>query len=238
MKIFLITDNLWWFNKASLLFKEKMVNIKFFCSPSSTDLFEQELNNSLISTLDVKTNVEYLIQNFSFGISAHCKQIFPSPLVESLRCVNIHPGLNPFNRGWYPQVFSILNKKPAGATIHIMDKEIDHGEILAQEEVQIYEWDTSKTAYDRILEKEYQLLIDNFESIIDDSIYRTKPHGIGNYNSIQDYKNLQPIDLNKTVTMGEAIDFLRAMTHPPYKNAFFITKDDKKVYVTLNLEEH
>src|SRR5690349_163732 len=63
-------------------------------------------------------------------ISLHSKQIFPPGLVSGARCVNVHPGLNPFNRGWTPHVFSLVNGLPAGATIHEIDAEIDHGAII------------------------------------------------------------------------------------------------------------
>ncbi len=66
-------------------------------------------------------------------ISLHCKQIFPQRLTDNYRCINIHPGYNPYNRGWFPQVFSILNKNTAGVTIHEIDQELDHGPIIYQE---------------------------------------------------------------------------------------------------------
>lgn len=45
------------------------------------------------------------------------------------------------------------------------------------------------------------------------------------------------IDLDKIVTMREAIDYLRAMTHPPYKNSYFIDEHGNKVFVALELEK-
>lgn len=35
--------------------------------------------------------------------------------------------------------------------------------------------------------------------------------------------------------IGDAIDLLRALTHAPYKNAYFMTKDKKKVYLSLEM---
>lgn len=237
MKFFLVTDNVWWFHKATKLFSDKKFDVQFFCSPSSTALFKSELESKSITTLNIKDDLDYLILNYDVGISAHCKQIFPAKLVESKRCINIHPGLNPYNRGWYPQVFSIINKKPAGATVHIMDKEIDHGEILFQTQIEIKDWDTSKSAYDRILQTEFDLLEENCESILTGSASKIKMNSEGNYNSIADYKALLEIDLEKKVTMREAIDFLRAMTHQPYKNAYFLTEKGEKVFVAIDIEK-
>ena len=74
-------------------------------------------------------------------ISLHCKQLFPKGLISTVKCINVHPGLNPHNRGWYPQVFSIINKRPLGATIHEIDEELDHGDVIAQKEVPVFSWD-------------------------------------------------------------------------------------------------
>lgn len=237
MNIFIVTDNKWWLEKAREFFEKKSLNASYFCSPRGENLFKEEIKSQVINPLDVKHGVEFLTKNFELGFSCHCKQIFPKELVEKVRCINIHPGLNPYNRGWFPQVFSILNKKPIGATIHLMDAEVDHGEILYQQEVKVFDWDTSKDIYTRVLEAEYRLFDKNFDSLIAATYHQTAMTFEGNYNSFQDYKPLLEIDLDKTVTMREAIDYLRAMTHPPYKNAFFKTKNGEKVYVALDLEK-
>ena len=65
----------------------------------------------------------------------------------------------------------------------------------------------------------------------------TPMEGEGNLNTKQDFEALREIPLERPATYGEVIDFLRAMTHAPYKNAYFIDKDGKKVYVSINLEK-
>ena len=94
--------------------------------------YPEILKSMGMSVADMKdqNNIRTIIANYDLVISAHCKQIFPDILVNSVRCINIHPGLNPYNRGWFPQVFSIINKKPIGCTIHLMDEEIDHGDVI------------------------------------------------------------------------------------------------------------
>lgn len=236
MKIFLMTDNLWWFEKAFSYFSCSKHEVSFFCSPSSETIFSNELSSGLLVSLSLKDNLEFLC-SFDLGISAHCKQIFPAKLVEDVRCINLHPGLNPFNRGWYPQVFSILNKKPAGATMHYMDEEIDHGHIIAQEQVKILSSDTSLSVYRRILDLEYRLFEDNINNVIDETDAAWSPeNSVGNYNSIQDFNDLKLIDLQRKTTFGDAIDFLRAMTHPPYRNAYFIDDEGNKIFVSVKLE--
>lgn len=236
MNIFVITDNEFWLEKATQIFKEKEIDVDFYCSPKSEKLFLKQINSGEIKILDIKGDCEYLISNYQLGFSCHCKQIFPKKLVESVRCINIHPGLNPYNRGWFPQVFSIINKKPVGATIHLMDSEVDHGDILYQQEVKVFDWYVSRSIYERVLDAEYELFSRNFDELINADYKSKKMIVEGNYNSIKDYKSLIEIDLDKKTTMREAIDYLRAMTHPPYKNAYFQTENGK-VYVSIVVEK-
>ncbi|MCE9864029.1 hypothetical protein, partial [Aeromonas caviae] len=110
--IFFVTDNRWWFEQLELFFRNltNSFNMKIFCSPKGRVIFEHEIDEGRIEIIDLKSDTIRLINEFDFGFSVHCKQIFPKQLVESIRCVNIHPGFNPHNRGWFPQVFSIINK--------------------------------------------------------------------------------------------------------------------------------
>lgn len=237
MRIFILTDNRVWFQKAKQIFFKNKIDVSIFCSPLGAGLFEKEIKSGEIQVMDVKKSTAFLIENFELGFSCHCKQIFPVNLVEKVRCINIHPGLNPYNRGWFPQVFSIINKNPVGATIHLMDKEVDHGDILYQQEVEIFEWDTSKSVYDRVLDTEIRLFEENLNELITGDYEPQKMLAQGNYNSIKDYKALLEINLDEKLTMREAIDFLRAMTHKPYKNAYFLTNKGEKVLVALDIEK-
>lgn len=237
MKIFFVTDNRPWFNKIDSWRSERIEEVKIFCSPKGKSLFEDEISQGFISPLDLKTDFKRLITEFDLGFSCHCKQIFPAELVENVNCFNFHPGLNPYNRGWFPQVFSIINELPVGATVHKMDKEIDHGAIVAQQEVQVLASDTSKSVYDRIMNEEFRLFDQHIESIISGSVTCNNPDNEGNYNSISDFRELCEIDLDKKVTFREAINYLRAMTFDGYDNAYFWDQANKnKVYVSLNIK--
>src|SRR5690349_14011177 len=144
-RILLISDISFQIEHFLRLFQEKRCNsfaeLSICCSPGS----EAEIHKQLpsIKALDVNDDVGEVIKSYDLVISYHCRQLFPRKLVESVRCINIHPGLNPFNRGWYPGVFSIVNGLPAGATIHEIDEKIDHGPAIAQKNIEVLPEDTS-----------------------------------------------------------------------------------------------
>lgn len=236
-KVFVITDNKFIFNAfKKIVNHKKNVIFEYYCSDKSSKLFENEITFNQIKPISVKENADFFINNYMLGISCHSKQLFPAKLVNSILCINIHPGLNPYNRGWFPQVFSIINGLPIGATIHVMDEKIDHGDIIIQEEVKINSFENSLDVYNRVQSKEIELFEQIIDDILENNFNRIKPKSEGNYNSIQDYKDISQIDLNKKVTMKQAIDYLRAMTHPPYKNCYFIDENGNKNFVSIKFE--
>ena len=129
-KVLVVTDNHFLFRQfQSIIAGQELKQVAFtFCCTSP----KMELQDEGLTRMNIKKDYTPLIDKYNIIFSLHCKQIFPAELVQKVKCINVHPGLNPHNRGWYPQVFSIINKKPIGATIHVMDEQIDHGEILAQ----------------------------------------------------------------------------------------------------------
>ena len=146
----------------------------------STEGFSK--NNPGTNVLNIKkSNLDYY-KPYCLIISLHCKQLFPDWLANGFRCINIHPGLNPYNRGWYPQIFSIINGLPIGGTIHEIDTKLDHGNIIAQKEVTSWSWDNSYTLYLRVIKAEIELLRNNFMDILNNTYTTTPPAMEGNIN--------------------------------------------------------
>ncbi len=235
-KVLVLTDNVVIFEKFKYicdLKARKDTEFVFYCSSSSEGAFSKYDG---VGVLDVKKDFLSVISDYQLVISCHCKKIFPAELVTSIRCINIHPGLNPYNRGWYPQVFAINNGMPHGATIHEMDEEIDHGAIIAQMEVNIAISDTSASVYERVLTAEIELFEKHFNELIDGSYEATAMCDEGNYNSIQTFKDLCKVDLAREGTFLEFFNLIRSLTHGQYKNAHFIDENGNKVFFSINIE--
>jgi len=82
------------------------------------------------------------LKEAEFFVLAAYGNILPKELVElPLKGVlNVHPSLLPKYRGPSPERFALLNgDAKTGVTVMLMDEEIDHGPILAQEEFVIPE---------------------------------------------------------------------------------------------------
>lgn len=227
-KIAVISDN---YNLISR-FRELIVNknLEFVFHFYST----VNLNDETVKLINIKTDWKNFC-SFNLILSLHCKQIFPAELTTTVKCINIHPGLNPYNRGWFPQVFSIINKLPAGATIHEIDEQLDHGNIIAQQTVKIESYDTSLTAYNKIIDAEFFLLENHIDAILSGSYVSATPYAEGNLNLKRDFTELCKINLDKKVSYREVLDHLRALSHGDYKNAFY-EEDGRKIYVSISFE--
>ncbi len=236
MKIAVVSDNTYMAHAFKNILTKQMphVSTHYFCSTFSNP---KEFNIQNVQSIDIKKHYTNLIEKYNLIFSIHCKQIFPKELVEHVRCINVHPGYNPINRGWYPQVFSIINNLETGATIHEMDAELDHGNIIARKKVAIKSWDTSLSLYNKIVEAELELLEKHITSIVEKTYTTITPESEGNVYLKKDFNALRHIDLQKTASYKQVINHLRALTHGDFKNAYFVDSEtNKKVFVKIILE--
>ena len=227
MKTLILTDNAYAFRVATEL-QSTYGEIDIFQSPKGL------LPNT--PRLSVREQLQGIITKYNVVFSIHCKQMFPAELVNAVRCVNIHPGLNPYNRGWFPQVFSIINGLKAGVTIHEMDEKLDHGPIIVQKEYTIESWDTSGTAYTKLMKIERELLLESYSAILEGSYRAVTPHIEGNINYKNDFDQLKCLDLQEEAKFRDFLNLLRALTHENFRNAYFVDVSGRKVFVRVTLE--
>lgn len=189
-----------------------------------------------IAQVDVAQEIQQLVAEYHLVLSLHCQQIFPAELLRSLRCINLHPGYNPCNRGWYPHVFSIINGLPAGVTLHEMDERIDHGPVIARRQCPIEPWDTSETLYARLLKIERDLVLEYFPRLLKGDYCTQVLEEEGNLNTRRDFESLCRIEPDRMATYQQVLDHLRALTHGEYRNAWFVDEQGRRVYVRVVLE--
>jgi methionyl-tRNA formyltransferase len=239
--VLIISDNSYLCKRFIEIIERKKISNCFFTfsiSPFSNKEGFNFLNNDNVKVFDLKNqeDIDFIKNNYDLIFSIHCKQIFPVELINHIKCINIHPGFNPINRGWYPQVFSIIKKMPIGATIHEIDDKLDHGSIIVRELIAKNSFDTSETLYNKIVEKELELLENNIENIISNNYKVIKPEDEGTLHLKRDFNKLLELNLKEQVLVGDLIDRLRALTHGDFKNAYFIDPDTgKKIFVCIKL---
>jgi phosphoribosylglycinamide formyltransferase-1 len=74
------------------------------------------------------------------------------------RILNVHPSLLPSFPGLHAQRQALEHGvKVTGATVHLVDEELDHGPILVQRAVPVLEGDDEESLSARIREQEHQI---------------------------------------------------------------------------------
>ncbi len=103
------------------------------------------------------------------------------------RLINIHPSLLPAFPGLHTHERALeAGCKVAGATVHLVTPELDHGPIIAQAVVPVLPTDTPDTLAERVLVQEHQIypravrwLVDGALSVSDTGIVTVKDGGEG-----------------------------------------------------------
>lgn len=87
----------------------------------------------------VSSNFDFLISyGYRFILKEDVLRLFPR------KAVNLHISLLPFCRGAHPVFWAILERKPLGVTIHLLDEGLDTGNILFQQVTPLsLSWDES-----------------------------------------------------------------------------------------------
>jgi len=149
--------------------------------------------------------------------------------------VNLHPSYLPYNRGQYPNVWSIVEGTPAGVTIHYIDTGVDTGDIIARREVPIEPVDTGETLYLKLEQASVDLFRETWPLIRSDRAPRIpQQRQEGTHHLTRDVERIDHIDLNHTYTARELIDVIRARTFPPHAGAYFIHQR-RRVYLRMQL---
>ena len=151
-------------------------------------------------------------------------------------CVNLHPALLPYNRGAYPNVWSIIEETPAGATLHYIDEGVDTGNIIAQREVPVEPVDTGASLYSRLESAALLLFQETWPKIRSgESNPVSQSATSGTVHKVRDVTNIDCIDLDATYKAKDLINLIRARTFPPYRGAYFV-HNGKKIYLELKLD--
>ena len=155
--------------------------------------------------------------------------------VPSEGCLNVHPGYLPHGRGFNPNVWSIVEGLPAGATIHYMDPGIDTGEIVARRRVESTFADTGRSFYRRIERACVDLFEETWPAIEAGEAESTEQsEAEATYHYRADFEELCRIDPEERYEAKELVDVLRALTFPPFDNAF-LEVDGERYYVEVEV---
>lgn len=145
--------------------------IPFYCKMHKIEFI------SIIKSADLGENINIFQQSADLGVVADFGLIIPERTFKhfTFGMVNIHPSLLPKYRGATPVQNALLNgETKTGVTIIQLDKFVDHGPILAQEEEKIKENENAKELYTRLFKKGAGILTNILPNIENQSLKPVK----------------------------------------------------------------
>jgi len=105
------------------------------------DTLHQRKTMKKIKSISPDMGISVLFRHI---LSPELLSLFPSGVI------NLHPSKLPYNRGQYPNVWSIIGETPAGTSIHYINEDIDAGDVISQLNVEISPIDTGETLYHKL----------------------------------------------------------------------------------------
>lgn len=173
--------------------------------------------NSKINSFFEKNDVNYtqthekiLIEsveklNPDFILSYRYRHIIDEKFLQMVKVpiVNLHHSFLPFNRGAHPNFWSFYEDTPKGISIHLIDKGIDTGDIIYQEEIQLNLKSTFRETYKKLDDEIVDRFIKIFPNIIANNYDLIKQKSKGTFHNaseldkyLKKYPNLWDMKIN------------------------------------------
>jgi len=156
--------------------------------------------------------------------------IIRTELIEIARlgCLNFHPSYLPYNRGKHYNFWAIVEEAPFGVTLHWVSGKVDCGDIAFQSRIDVSWEDTGATLYRKAQTEIVRLFKEKFAEIKQGHIPRV-PQDLakGSFHKGSELDEASKIELDKTYTVRELLNLLRARTFPPHPAAWFDDGGDR-----------
>jgi len=182
--------------------------------------------------LDIPFSLEKIsVENLPFKPDIICsiyyRYIIPKTVVEKneFKIINLHPSLLPNYRGCSSLTWAMINgDKKVGFTYHYVSESIDMGNIITQVSLDVYDFDTQQTLYNRVMFEALKELMPTIDKVLKGD----KGYSV-NYEGSLYYKRGCPYDGKINLNWDEEMieRFIRAMNYPPYPYAQFADKEIK-----------
>ena len=146
---------------------------KMILTPPPVKVFAQKHNLKIIQPEKLNLDIQCPSEDFDLFIVASYGKIIPKSILDipKLGTLNVHPSLLPKFRGPSPiQSFILSGQEKTGVAIMLMDEQVDHGSILAQQNLEAKlpsslgslasKWLNAKQLEEKLAELGGQMLVD------------------------------------------------------------------------------
>lgn len=177
--------------------------------------------------LCIRKQIEYSLDKITAGnlpfvpdmiCSIYYRWIIKQDVIDIVkgRIFNLHPALLPKYRGCSSLTWAMINgENKCGFTYHYINAGCDTGNIILQRSIQIEDFDTQLTLYNRVMFESMNCFLEAVH-LVQNGYEGKVQEGVTTY-----YKRGCPLDGKITDEMDEQMKerFIRAMCYPPYPAA-------------------
>ncbi len=154
--------------------------------------------------------------------SVYYRFLIPKNVIDIVKgkIFNLHPALLPKYRGCSSLTWAMINgEKKCGFTYHYIDEGCDTGNIIIQREIEIEDFDTQLTLYNRVMFESMYYFLEALH-LVENGYIGKKQEGIATC-----YKRGCPMngEISDLMEDEEKERFVRAMCYPPYPAARYGT---------------
>lgn len=160
-------------------------------------------------------------------VSSGYEHIVPKEVIEvpEKGIVNLHPSYLPQNRGAHPYIWPLIDGSPAGVSVHFMNENLDEGPVIARKKVEKNPDDNAKTLRDRLMKEQVQLFKDSWDKVLKQECFEQDLEK-GNAHYKSDLDEISNLDLDREMSLKNAIDLLRGLKFGERSLAYFEEEDD------------
>lgn len=152
-------------NNTTVTYASKILFLGYGAKETKIISALRSRNCHVTQTKDLITTVNGYDLIISFGY----KHILSEELILSTKSpfINLHISYLPWNRGAHPNFWAFYDQTPSGVTIHMIEKDLDKGNIIFQKRVNFSKEEiTFSSTYSRLIFELEELFILNIDKIL------------------------------------------------------------------------
>lgn len=218
-------------------FPDKPKGRKLELTPSPVKVFAIQNKIDFITPEKLNDEVlaEIISKDLDINLVASYGKIIPERFLNSAKAgtLNIHPSLLPLYRGPSPIETAILDdQRETGVSLMLLDQEMDHGPILAQEKITFgdeqKDWPNKDEIYFKLANIGAKLFIDNAENFVNKKTEAVEQnHSLATYTKKFEKPEGEISNFNRK-------DFLKFIAfNPGVGTFFFVEKNEQKIRVKI-----
>jgi methionyl-tRNA formyltransferase len=219
------------------LFDIKKSNIIGICTRKKTNVwwgkqlvrdFAEQNNIPLIKRKEIKN------YNVDIIISVLYPFIIEQEIISLAKqcAINLHQAPLPEYKGCNSASHAIINgENKFGCTLHLIDKELDSGEIIDKRFLDINKNYNAKDLYEKVDKLCFLIFKDNIENILSNN-YKSYPQDMKLESKTYERDSLSNKEANLNWSDEKLWNFVRGMEFYPFESAFIQLSKNRKIYLT------